>query len=465
MGTEGYVEFDKYTVKGLEVETLFFDLPLNYKKPSGVKIRIAIKRTVATDKVGDRDADTLPYLIYLQGGPGFECAMPMSKSGKMDEFISRGYAVLELDQRGTGLSTPVNWETLYKPGEQGGKPSDETVAEYLHHFRADNIVNDAEAIRKILLKNRLDQKWTIVGQSYGGFCCFTYLSFFSESIKECILTGGVPPTFLNNPDDVYRATYERVKERNKKYYEKYSADILKVKQISDFISKHQPLPLPDGGNLSIERFQQLGINFGRHNGIDGVHQIVNNFVNDLTLYGKPSFNTLKVIADQHSFDTNPIYALLHESIYCQHNPSLWSADRLRFSESNNDFFNWEKGDAKALELSNNLPLYFTGEMIYKSNFDDYINLRPLKSVAELLATKGDWPKLFDLEKLVKNEVPISAAVYYHDMYVDFNLTMKVLHQTGSVRYWITNEYYHNGIGVNPKDVYSHLFGLLDNDIE
>lgn len=35
------------------------------------------------------------------------------------------------------------------------------------------VVRDCEAIRKVLVG---DGKWTVVGQSYGGFCATTYLS-------------------------------------------------------------------------------------------------------------------------------------------------------------------------------------------------------------------------------------------------------------------------------------------------
>lgn len=42
-------------------------------------------------------------------------------------------------------------------------------------------------------------------------------------------------------------------------------------------------------------------------------------------------------------------------------------------------------------------------------FDDFANLRPLKGAAELLAQYNDWPKLYDLEQLAKNEVKVTAA--------------------------------------------------------
>ena len=45
--------------------------------------------------------------------------------------------------------------------------------------RADNIVRDAEAVRLELVKGSM----SVMGQSFGGFCIFTYLSMFPEGIR------------------------------------------------------------------------------------------------------------------------------------------------------------------------------------------------------------------------------------------------------------------------------------------
>lgn len=39
--------------------------------------------------------------------------------------------------------------------------------------------------------------------------------------------------------------------------------------------------------------------------------------NDLELFKKISYKTLQNIQDEHAFDQNPIYAILHEPLYCQ----------------------------------------------------------------------------------------------------------------------------------------------------
>ena len=323
------------------------------------------------------------------------------------------------------------------------------AADYLTHFRADSIVRDAEMIRKVLCGEK--GKWTIMGQSFGGFCCFTYLSFFPDFVKQAIVTGGIPPT-ANNPDKVYQALYPVVAERNKYYYDKYPEDQKRVSFILDYL-RNNKIQLPNGGNLSPERFQQLGLSLGSHNGADTIHLIVLRLFDDLEVNGRPSFFILDKIQAMHSFDTNPIYAILHESIYCQQESSDWSADRLRA-----DFPAFISEEGKT-------PTYLTGEMIYKSMFDDYTELRQLKPVADLLAERKDWPDLYDYKQLKDNKVPIVAATYYSDMYVEFGLVQETARATGNVKQWITNEYFHGGLRANPKEVLGHLFDLLEVDFE
>ena len=68
-------------------------------------------------------------------------------------------------------------------------------------------VKDCEFIRKELLGHKEspeDRKWTIMGQSFGGICAITYLSFHSEGLKEVFTTGGLAP-LVDQPDVVYEA--------------------------------------------------------------------------------------------------------------------------------------------------------------------------------------------------------------------------------------------------------------------
>ena len=121
---------------------------------------------------------------------------PDQPADRLDEAGDPDYRVLLLDQRGTGRSTPVG---AVIPGD-----TPEAQAEYLTHFRADSIVRDAEHIRHELGVER----WSVLGQSFGGFTSMTYLSFAPEGLREAFITGGLSP--IGRPvDDIYGATYRR----------------------------------------------------------------------------------------------------------------------------------------------------------------------------------------------------------------------------------------------------------------
>ncbi|MCB8794028.1 proline iminopeptidase, partial [Escherichia coli] len=91
-----------------------------------------------------------------------------------------------------------------------------------------------------------------------------------------------------------------------------------------------------------------------------------------------------------SYAQNPLYAVLHEAVYCQGEASNWSAARVAA----------ERGDMDPLANS----FMFTGEAIMPWYFDEDPALVPLREVAELLARKADWPALYDPARLARNEV-------------------------------------------------------------
>ena len=72
-------------------------------------------------------------------------------------------------QRGTGLSTPLSVSSMLQI-----KSADD-LANYLKHFRADNIVNDAEFIRKHLVPDA--GTWTVLGQVLRCLLCCGYWAF------------------------------------------------------------------------------------------------------------------------------------------------------------------------------------------------------------------------------------------------------------------------------------------------
>lgn len=259
------LEQRSFNVPGkLKVTEYFFgDIPRDWSKPEAGELKIFARGVRKAEKPADpipedeQKKKQLPWIVYFQGGPGFECASPQNFASTQT-ILDRGYQMLFLDQRGTGLSSPVSASVLGLRGE------DAVQANYMKTFRADAIVKDAEAIRKALTADypQEKQQWSIMGQSFGGFCCTSYLSMFPASIREAFLFGGLPP-LVKTPDRVYENLYKKVVERNEAYYQKFPEDIDRIKQIVYWLDKHS-IKLPSGGTLTPRRFQQLGINLGFH---------------------------------------------------------------------------------------------------------------------------------------------------------------------------------------------------------
>jgi len=126
---------ESYVIKeGLKIVEHFFDLPLDYNCPEGRKIKIFARECIPLEKAKSLEEETkLPFLVYLQGGPGFEVPL-RGNGGFAAEFYKKGYRILWVDQRGTGLSTPLDPETMVVYGL-----STEEKAQHLKFYRADSI--------------------------------------------------------------------------------------------------------------------------------------------------------------------------------------------------------------------------------------------------------------------------------------------------------------------------------------
>ncbi len=134
--------------------------------------------------------------------------------------------------------------------------------------------------------------------------------------------------------------------------------------------------------------------------------------------------------------TTPLYALLHEAIYAEGEATRWAAHRVVE----------ERGGPR-----------LTGEMIFPWMFEDDPGLRPLADVAHLLAEKDDWPALYDVERLAANEVPVVAAVYLDDPYVDAQFSLETAELIAGARAWATNELQHDGLRVG--DAFEQLIRM------
>ncbi len=377
-----------YRQPGVVLTDHTFAVPLDHENPGGEQIEVFAREVVAA---GEAPAG-LPWLLFLQGGPGFGGPRLSGRSAWLDRALS-GYRVLLLDQRGTGRSTPVTRHAIAARG------SARDQARYLSLFRADAIVADAELL----------------------------------------------PGLSATADDVYRATYPRVRAKTLAHYARYPGDVDQARRIARRLQDSRVL-LPDGSRLTVAAFQSLGHRLGQGTGSDELHYLLEGaFAGD-----QFSDAFLHDVHGQLTFAAGPLYAVLHEPCYAQGAATRWSAERLLA-----EFGEFDPGPA----LDGERPLLFTGEMIYPWMLERDPVLRPFQPAADLLAGYENWPALYDPSRLAANEVPVAAAVYFDDMYVPRELSVPTAEAIRGLRSWVTSEYEHDGLRVSSGVVLDRLIEL------
>jgi pimeloyl-ACP methyl ester carboxylesterase len=402
-----------YRAPGLVLTEREHSVPLDHARPDGPTI------TVFTRELADPDGEDRPYLLFLQGGPGFEATRPTSPASGWIKRALRDYRVLLLDQRGTGRSTPVG-STI--PGENAPEQAD-----YLAHFRADSIVRDAEHVRRELGV----EGWSVLGQSFGGFTTMAYLSIAPSGLREAFITGGLAP--IGRPvDDAYRATYARLVAKNRAYFARYPDDRGRVREILRRLEQDD-VRLPSGDRLTAGRFRQLGMALGMSDGFELLHHVLelpfgsNAFLHDVERVGP-------------NFSRNPIYATLHEACYADGGATNWSAARLLPAE---------------VEAEG----YFTAEHVFPWMWESIGALGGHREAAHALAQR-DWPRLYDEAQLGVNDVPAAAVIYVDDLYVERAFSEESAVAIRGLRAWITNEYEHNGLRADGERVLGRLIDML-----
>ncbi|KAJ6782079.1 hypothetical protein PWT90_03157 [Aphanocladium album] len=452
-----------FSVPGRLTQTeLWFEVPLDYAKPAAGTIKlfgrlVTRRETPLVAAAADAPATPKPTIVYLQGGPGFGCAVP-NATPTTEQLLNRGYRALYLDHRGVGLSTPVSLAMLKKVSADA-----QGQADYLRLMRQDNTVRDLESVRQCLLEG-LDgehAKWSIIGQSYGGFVCLSYLSMHPEGLREAFLTGGLAP-IGRSADEVYKTTFRRTANRNKLYYKKFPEDVERVKKLAAYIESQGGVALPAGGTLTVARLMTIGISFGMHDGFDSVHNALLALDASLDNFGFFTRSSLSTIENWSDFDNNIIYAILHEIIYCDGPGSVsnWAAQRVGETVEN---FAWLRPGAKVSQSAE--PLFFSGEMIFRDHFESYPELAGLREVAEKLATASDWEPLYNPEQLRKNEVPAYCVSYVDDMFVDYGYATDTANLVKNSKVFATNALYHNGIRAGSAEVFKQLFNLREDCLD
>lgn len=435
-----------YEQSGVQVHEHRLQVPLDPQNVGASGIGPGEEVEVFARQLVREGGEELPHLLFLQGGPGG--AGP--RVGDLNEgwigAALENYRVVLLDQRGTGASTPIDPEAV------AGRPD---PAEYLSLFLQPQILADAEAFRAELADG---QPWTTLGQSYGGFLTLSYLSLYPGAVRESFITGGLPG--LGGLDDIYRQTYPLTALRNQEFFAQYPGDEETFRQVAAHVGD-TPEYLPTGERLTPTRLRSLGMALGGAMSYDQFHYLWEAPFVSRGGSKRLSPQFLAQVGEKVSQGNAPLYWVLQEAIYGAANfeatgkPTNWTAARLA-SE-----FPGFVPDSDPLDRSE--PYYFTAEHAFPALIQEDPATSALFPAVEKLAQKTDWLPTYDLPLLDKGETPVSALIYYDDIYVPRELSKDTARLVGA-RVWMTKRMHHDGLRANGKEVFTNLMDLAGRDM-
>lgn len=378
-----------------------------------------------------------PYLLFLQGGPGSEVPGPVAGNPSWLARALEDYSVVLLDQRGTGLSHPIGYVdgSFRGTSARGTDPVQDSgaVAAFLTHFRADAIVEDAEALRWDIGC----ESWSVMGQSFGGFTTLRYLAAHPESLDLAIFTGGLPRvagSLADTPDpaELYTTTWHTLRAKSQSYFERFPADAARMRRLAERAARGKGIELPDGTQAGPAHVRGLGHLLGASGGAAALHYLLAQDI-DSAAFRHDLLAALPFSA------RNPLYAVLQESCWANGTATTWAGVR---------------GMPRAVATD---PLWLAGEHIAPEHFATG-PLRPWRPVAGELAAFS-WPVMWEPDALRAAEVPVVAAVYYEDAYVPREYSLPTAGLLPRVRTWVTSEYEHNGLRASNGVVLDKLLRL------
>ena len=437
-----------YYLPGLHVEDRSLEAPLDWRGteparaaadglPAGERISLFYRVVCAPENVG-RD---LPLLVFFQGGPGGQSPRPLSAASEpwISEAVKH-FRVILPDQRGTGRSSVVSRHVL---AARGGAPEQ---ASYLKRFLARSVMEDFEYLR---LAEFAGRPWAALAQSYGGWILLSYLSFHPEGLTAAFACGAIPH-LPASAREVYAHTFPRMAAKTRAWYARYPEDEGRVAAVADRLAAGD-VRLPDGSALTPRRLQQLGGGLGMKPAPERLHNLFDTAfeTGDGSLAaagGRPQLSDAFLMGALQGLTqaTSPLYWPLQELIYADgtlDEPIGWAA--AREYESRPEF----SAEAR--------PLMFVGEACLPWIFEDDPLLAPFKPAMDLLMEDTEFDRLYDPARLAANEVPLQAAVYFDDAYVDSGLQLDTLSRVGTSHAWVTNEFEHDGL--HDPAVFKHLF--------
>ncbi|MYS24032.1 MULTISPECIES: alpha/beta hydrolase [unclassified Streptomyces] len=186
-------------------------VPVDYAKPFGDTIRLAVDRAVSTGSAAQRQG----ALIYNPGGPGGSgLRFPLRSTTASPLWVkdAKAYDFVGFDPRGVGHSAPISCQDPQEfvkapkadpvPGSEADKRAqrelaaayargclERTGARMLSQTTTANTARDLDVIRAALGERRLNY----LGVSYGTYLGAVYASLFPTHVRRMVVDSVVNP--------------------------------------------------------------------------------------------------------------------------------------------------------------------------------------------------------------------------------------------------------------------------------
>ncbi|MFE3194218.1 alpha/beta hydrolase [Nocardia sp. NPDC059240] len=190
-------------------------VPLDYEKPGGERISLAVSRIRSPHPQQRRGV-----LFLIPGGPGGSgLGLPSTRGAKLPESVRDAYDLIGFDPRGLGASTPANCHLAPQdlaverlrswPDADGGIAANVEIEQGVARACAQNggalvrsigtrtEARDLDRIREALGENKISA-W---GESYGTYVLAVYTTLFGDRTDRVLSDSNDDP----DPDRVERA--------------------------------------------------------------------------------------------------------------------------------------------------------------------------------------------------------------------------------------------------------------------
>ncbi|MBG0851736.1 alpha/beta fold hydrolase [Streptomyces spinoverrucosus] len=200
-------------LKDMECGTV--TVPLDYARPDGKQIRLAVSRVRATHRDPHNSKRRVPRqgaLVYNPGGPGSSGLLfPLVDVLPEWKRLTAAYDLVGYDPRGVGRSAPLSCQDLKEhvkgptaaptyPSESFKKERIAQAKAYargcaqrsgsaLRHYHSLNNARDLDVLRAALGEEKL----TFVGSSYGSYFGALYATLFPSHVRRMVFDAAVNP--------------------------------------------------------------------------------------------------------------------------------------------------------------------------------------------------------------------------------------------------------------------------------